>query len=366
MDWGEAAPSGGSRKHVRRSAGTASDKERAEARKVAVGETHGSAQNGRRRSASQAHATADADRLQFDAGTVEGGTVDGAGRDGLDRAAEVLSGAGHDKPTTEARLSLVGQLPELPADRYLDREESWLRFAQRVLELAEDPDVPLLERVRFESIFASALDEFFMVRVAGRIRRMATGLPVESVSGKPPDQILEHTLIMARDLAARHALCFSDGLLPAHRATPSRSIPGLPPRLPVLAADPRPGLTLSARVKVPPLLPRFLPASPSRFVPLEDVIAAHLNELFAGLDVIEHHAFRVTRIRDLEIDEDVTENLLHSLDRDLMRRRFEPAVSLEVEESISTDVLEKLVAELDVDHRPVYRLPGPLDLPELS
>ena len=117
-----------------------------------------------------------------------------------------------------------------------------------------------------------------------------------------------------------------------------------------------------ARVKVPPLLPRFLTVSPNRFVPLEDVIAAHLDELFAGLDVIEHHAFRVTRIRDLEIDEDVTENLLQSLERELMRRRFEPAVRLEVEESISSDVLDKLVTELDIDPRAVYRLPGPLDL----
>ncbi|MGI9007335.1 MAG: RNA degradosome polyphosphate kinase [Streptosporangiaceae bacterium] len=299
----------------------------------------------------------------------------------------------------------MGDLPELPPDRYLDREESWLRFAQRVLELAEDPNVPLLERVRFESIFASALDEFFMVRVAGRIRRMATGLPVESVSGKAPDQILEGTLDLARELADRHARGFTDRLLPAladagieilrwkellpdeqerltelfreriypvltplavDPAHPFPFISGLSLSLAVMVADPRSGLTLFARVKVPPLLPRFLTVSPSRFVPLEDVIAAHLNELFAGLEVIEHHAFRVTRIRDLEIDEDVTENLLQSLERELMRRRFEPAVRLEVEESISSDVLEKLVTELDVDHRAVYRLPGPLDLSGLS
>ncbi len=300
---------------------------------------------------------------------------------------------------------MLGELPDLPADRYLDREESWLRFAQRVLELAEDPNVPLLERVRFESIFASALDEFFMVRVAGRIRRMATGLPVESVSGKAPDQILENTLDMARELADRHAHCFAERLLPAladagieilrwkeltpdeqaklqalfreriypvltplavDPAHPFPFISGLSLSLAVMVADPRSGLTLFARVKVPPLLPRFLTVSPNRFVPLEDVIAAHLTELFAGLEVIEHHAFRVTRIRDLEIDEDVTENLLQSLERELMRRRFEPAVRLEVEESISADVLEKLVTELDIDYRAVYRLPGPLDLSGLS
>ncbi|HXL18537.1 MAG TPA: hypothetical protein VN961_13565, partial [Streptosporangiaceae bacterium] len=377
MDSGHAAPSGGGRKHVRKSAGVASDNEQAEARKLTA-----------------------AEEPLFD-----GGTVDGAGRDGLDRAAEVLSGAGQDTPTTAARLSVVGQLPELPADRYLDREESWLRFSQRVLELAEDPNVPLLGRVRFESIFASALDEFFMVRVAGRIRRMATGLPVESVSGKAPDQILENTLDLARELADRHARCFADRLLPTlaesgieilrwkellpeeqarlqalfreriypvltplavDPAHPFPFISGLSLSLAVMVADPSTGLTLFARVKVPPLLPRFLTLSPSRFVPLEDVIAAHLTDLFAGLEVIEHHAFRVTRIRDLEIDEDVTENLLQSLERELMRRRFEPAVRLEVEESISADVLEKLVTELDIDRRAVYRLPGPLDLSGLS
>jgi polyphosphate kinase len=328
-----------------------------------------------------------------------------AAGEGLEGVAAVLSGAGQDKTPREERADVLGDLPELPPDRYLDREESWLRFAQRVLELAQDPNVPLLERVRFESIFASALDEFFMVRVAGRIRRMATGLPVESVSGMAPDQILENTLDLARELADRHARTFADQLLPAlaesgieilrwkellpqeqeqltdlfreriypvltplavDPAHPFPFISGLSLSLAVMVADPRSGLTLFARVKVPPLLPRFLTVSPNRFVPLEDVIAAHLNELFAGLDVIEHHAFRVTRIRDLEIDEDVTENLLQSLERELMRRRFEPAVRLEVEESISAEVLDKLVTELDVDHRAVYRLPGPLDLSGLS
>ncbi len=131
-------------------------------------------------------------------------------------------------------------------------------------------------------------------------------------------------------------------------------------------ADPRTGATIFARVKVPPLLPRFMTVSHNRFVPIEDVIAAHLDELFVGLEVIEHFAFRVTRIRDLEIDEDVTENLLKSLERELMRTRFEPAVRLEVEESISADVLDRLVTELDVHPRAVYRLTGPLDLSGLS
>jgi polyphosphate kinase len=302
----------------------------------------------------------------------------------------------------ERRLELAAQLP---ADRYLDREDSWLRFAQRVLELAEDPNVPLLERVRFCSIFASALDEFFGVRIAGRIRRMATGLPVEAASGKPPGEILENALELARELADRHARCFSEQLLPdltdegieilrwkelvpdeqtrlerlfkeriypvltplaVDPAHPFPFISGLTLSLAVTIADPVTGQTIFARVKVPPLLPRFLSAGHNRFVPLEDVISAHLSQLFVGLDILEHHVFRVTRISDLEIDEDVTENLLQSLERELMRRRFEPAVRLEVEESISDDVLDRLVTELDVDHRAVYRVPGLLDLSGLS
>jgi polyphosphate kinase len=294
---------------------------------------------------------------------------------------------------------------DLPADRYLDREESWLRFAQRVLELAEDPKVPLLERVRFESIFASALDEFFGVRVAGRMRRMATGLPVENASGKSSEEILANVLELAGELSERHARCFTQALQPdlaaagidilrwkelvpseqaqlerlfkerifpvltplaVDPAHPFPFISGLSLSLALTIADPRTGATMFARVKVPPLLPRFLTVGPNRFVPLEDVIAAHLGELFVGLDILETYSFRVTRITDLEIDEDVTEDLLKSLERELLRRRFEPAVRLEVEESMSDDVLERLVTELDVDRRAVYRLSGPLDLSGLS
>ena len=294
---------------------------------------------------------------------------------------------------------------ELPHDRYLDREESWLRFNQRVLELAEDETLPLLERVRFLAIFASNLDEFFMVRVAGRVRRMAAGLPVENASGRGPAEILDNTLEMAGELTARHAECFSDSVQPAlaregieilrwkeleaaeqerlHRlfreriypvltplvvdpAHPFPYISGLSLSLAVMIADPRTGATMFARVKVPPLLPRFLSVARYRFVPVEDVIAAHLPELFVGLDVIEHHVFRVTRTRDLDIDEDVTEDLLKSLERELTRRRFEQAVRLEVEESMSSDVLDRLVTELGVDTRAVYRVPGLLDLSGLS
>jgi polyphosphate kinase len=296
-------------------------------------------------------------------------------------------------------------LDSLPPDRYLDREESWLRFNQRVLELAEDDTVPLLERVRFLAIFASNLDEFFMVRVAGLMRRMAAGLPVEGVSRQLPGQVLNRTLELAGQLTARHAACFSEQVSPALNAQgieilrwkelsseerdnlrelfreriypvltplvvdpahPFPFISGLSLNLAVMVADPRTGATMFARVKVPPLLPRFLAVSPQRFVPIEDVIAAHLTQLFAGLDIVEHHVFRVTRVRDLEVDEDVTEDLLQALERELLRRRFDPAVRLEVEDSMSSDVLDRLVTELSVDRRAVYRVPGPLDLSGLS
>src|SRR6266516_4098988 len=297
------------------------------------------------------------------------------------------------------------QRADLPPGRYFDREESWLRFNQRVLELAEDQSLPLLERVRFLSIFASNLDEFFMVRVASRMRRMATVLVVESMSGRPPGEVLTRTLGLARELSLRHAEDYARSVQPAlgehgievlrwkelsageqadlqrlfreriypvltplvvDPAHPFPYISGLSLSLAVMVADPRTGATMFARVKVPPLLPRFLSVAQYRFVPLEDVIAAHLTELFAGLEILEHHAFRVTRTRDLEVDEDVTENLLQSLERELQRRRFEPAVRLEVEDSISSGVLERLVTELAIDERAVYHLPGPLDLSGLS
>src|SRR5580700_11826360 len=131
-----------------------------------------------------------------------------AGKPGQARARTPARPAGTGSPAE------AGQ-GELPPGRYLDREESWLRFNQRVLELAEDDTVPLLERTRFLAIFGSNLDEFFMVRVAGRIRRMAAGLPVENASGRSPAQILENTLKTAHELTIRHAECFSDSVLPA-------------------------------------------------------------------------------------------------------------------------------------------------------
>ncbi|MBV9095763.1 MAG: RNA degradosome polyphosphate kinase [Streptosporangiaceae bacterium] len=293
----------------------------------------------------------------------------------------------------------------LPEERYLGREESWLRFNERVLELAEDESVPLLERVRFLAIFATNLDEFFMVRVAGLMTRMAAGFPAEGTGVLLPEQVLQDTQDLAGRLTVRHARAFTEriaGELADHRieilrwkelsaaerdrlgdlfsnriypvltplavdpAHPFPFISGLSLNLAVMIADPATESTVFARVKVPPLLPRFIQVSQCRYVPIEDIIAAHLTDLFGGAEVIEHHVFRVTRARDLEVSEDVTENLLQALERELVQRKNAPAVRLEVEDSMSPDVLDKLVTELDIDARAVYRVPGPLDLSGLS
>jgi len=289
----------------------------------------------------------------------------------------------------------------LPADRFLNREESWLKFNQRVLELAEDPSVPLLERVRFLAIFASNLDEFFRVRVAGMKRRMATGLLLRTKSGLKPREELARIAALADELAHRHSACFHEQILPALAAEgieivrwddlsrdertemrrlfrdrirpvltplavdpahPFPYISGLSLNLAVTVRNPANGHTVFARVKVPSQLPRFVSVSTNRFVPLEDVIAAHLGQLFKGMEIVSHDVFRVTRNEDLEVDEDVTENLMQALERELLKRRFGPPVRLEVEDTISPEVLELLVDELGVAEHEIYRLPGPLDL----
>jgi polyphosphate kinase len=286
-------------------------------------------------------------------------------------------------------------------DRFLDRELSWLAYSRRVLGQAEDPALPLLERVRFAAIFSSNLDEFFMVRVAGLKRRIAADVAVRAASGLMPREVLERIWAETRDQMERHARLFHEDLVPqlakegielvrwvdldrdeqkackrlfkdrvfpvltplaVDPAHPFPYISGLSLNLAVLVRDPETEETLFARVKVPPLLPRFLEASPSRFVPLEDVIAENLPQLFTGTEIIEHHAFRVTRNQDLEVDEDIAENLLQALERELLRRRFGPVVRLEVEESISPEVLDLLTTELGLSQNAVYRVPGPLDL----
>jgi polyphosphate kinase len=286
-------------------------------------------------------------------------------------------------------------------DRFLDRELSWLRFNQRVLELAENESLPLLERARFLAIFASNLDEFFMVRVAGLKRRIAAGVAVRAASGLMPREVLEQIWQVTGELASRHAAVFRKDIVPALAAQgielvrwddldkdeqksakrffkervfpvltplavdpahPFPYISGLSLNLAVLVRNPKTHKEHFARVKVPPTFSRFVALGNQRFVPLEDVIGEHLKRLFPGMEVLSVNTFRVTRNEDLEVEEDDAENLLKALEKELLRRRFGPPVRLEVQENIDEHVLELLTSELGVSEAEVFRLPGPLDL----
>ena len=298
---------------------------------------------------------------------------------------------------------------DLPHDRFLDRELSWLAFNERVLELAEDKTLPLLERVNFLAIFASNLDEFFMVRVAGLKRRIETGLAVTSSSGFEPAEVLTQISQLAHSLQQRHSALFITEIEPAlaqarinitrwekleqgeqellsdyyrkqifpvltplavDPAHPFPYISGLSLNIAVMIKHPDNDSRLFARVKVPPTLPRFIrvPGASAgvKFITLEEVIGQHLQTLFEGMEIMQFHNFRVTRNEDLEVDEDEAENLLQALEAELARRRLGPAVRLEVSKSIDPVVLELLMEELDIEEEDVYKLEGPLDLTGLS
>ncbi|WP_448617917.1 RNA degradosome polyphosphate kinase [Geodermatophilus sp. URMC 65] len=295
--------------------------------------------------------------------------------------------------------------PGAPADRYINRELSWLDFNARVLELAEDDSLPLLERAKFLAIFAGNLDEFYMVRIAGLKRRQSTGLTVRSPDGLTIREQLARVTERTRDLVHRHADVFTKDISPRleeagirivhwgelaeHEAKRLREyfrdqvfpvltplavdpahpfpyISGLSLNLAVQVRDPDTGAPRFARLKVPNNVPRFVRVASSdrdaMFLPLEDLIAAHLQQLFPGLDVIDHHLFRVTRNADLEVEEDRDEDLLQALERELARRRFGPAVRLEVAEPMDPRILDVLTSELEVDGSDVVHVPGLLDL----
>ena len=291
----------------------------------------------------------------------------------------------------------------LPADRYLDRELSWLAFNDRVLDQARDgARVPLIERAKFLAIFSSNLDEFFMVRVAGLKRRIAAGVAVPTPAGKMPGELHAELLARVAELVSEQSRIFQDDVRPAlaeqgieilgwNQLTaaekdrmraffaerifpvltplavdPSHPFPyisGLSLSLAVLLRNPSTGAKQFARVKVPPLLSRLVKLAEGRFIPLEEVISRHLGQLFTGMQVQSYTTFRVTRNEDIEVEEDDAENLLFALERELLRRKVgRPPVRLEVEESIDEEMLALLMAELDVTDNEVFRLPAPLDL----
>ena len=305
-------------------------------------------------------------------------------------------------------------LPPLKSftNRFIDRELTWLDFNERVLEQAEDRTLPLLERAWFLSIFSSNLDEFYMVRVAGLMRRIKAGITPVRASGLDAHQVLAQVTSRTKELTARQAALFQEDIRPAlaernvkilgwdeldsdqqERLTryfrhqiypvltplavdPSHPFPyisGLSLNLAVILRNPRSGKEHFARIKVPDSLPRLIQvpgreldaadkAAGCAVIPLEVVIGQHLDHLFPGMDILEHHLFRVTRNEDLEVEEDDAENLLKAMEKELERRRFGDCVRLEVEDTISSFTRRYLVRALGLKGDDVFELPAPLDL----
>jgi polyphosphate kinase len=304
----------------------------------------------------------------------------------------------------------------LPEDRYLNRELSWLDFNARVLALADDNSLPLLERAKFLAIFASNLDEFYMVRVAGLKRRDEMGLSVRSADGLTPREQLARIGEQTQRIATRHARVFLDSVRPAlaeegiyivtwadldqaerdelstyfneqvfpvltplavDPAHPFPFVSGLSLNLAVTVKQPEDGTQHFARVKVPDNVDRFVELEIRdgvddgeghaiiRYLPMEELIAAFLPVLFPGMDIVEHHAFRITRNADFEVEEDRDEDLLQALERELARRRFGSPVRLEIADDMTESMLELLLRELDVNPSDVIEVLGLLDLSSL-
>ena len=303
----------------------------------------------------------------------------------------------------------AGEEP-LPNDRFFDRELSWLKFNKRVLELAQDEDLPVIERASFAAIFANNLDEFFMVRVAGLKRRIDTGIAVTAASGLSPRQQLRAISEQAHRLQDGHAHYIIDHILPdlakeqivllswdkltaaeqerlsryyrqqvfpvltplaVDPAHPFPYISGGSLNLAVLVENPASGKSHFARVKVPGNLNRLVPVDDLTedestnvrygFITMENLIIAHLESLFPGMIIKEARSFRVTRNEDIDVEEDDAENLLNAMEKELLRRRFGPPIRLEISDETSPFLSQLLADQLRVSADEVYRLPAPLD-----
>ena len=303
----------------------------------------------------------------------------------------------------------AGEEP-LPNDRFFDRELSWLKFNKRVLELAQDEDLPIIERASFAAIFANNLDEFFMVRVAGLKRRIDTGIAVTAASGLSPRQQLRAISEQAHRLQDEHAHYMIDHILPdlakeqivllswdkltaaeqerlsryyrqqvfpvltplaVDPAHPFPYISGGSINLAVLVENPASGKSHFARVKIPGNLNRLVPVDDMTdddatnvrygFITMEDLIIAHLESLFPGMIIKEARSFRVTRNEDIDVEEDDAENLLNAMEKELLRRRFGPPIRLEISDETSPFLSQLLADQLRVSADEVYRLPAPLD-----
>ena len=294
------------------------------------------------------------------------------------------------------------------ASRFTDRELSWLDFNQRVLEMAEDKEIPLFERIRFLAIFTSNLDEFFMVRVASLKRKIEAGVGNVNSAGFVPREQMKVLLKRTHELVERQSKCFHSDLIPElskigvnfltwdelteselvylQDLFTSKIYPVLTP-LGVDPAHPFPhisGLSLNigiqlrnpdsreeffARVKIPLNLPRFIATSDgakNRYIPLELLIRKNLNHLFPGMEILTHYTFRLTRNQDMELDEEETDDILLTLEKELQKRRFGTPVRLEVPLDIPAKVLADLADELEIDESEIIKYQEPLDLTGLN
>ena len=295
-----------------------------------------------------------------------------------------------------------------PRERLIDRELSWLAFNERVLEMAEDSNHPLLERCRFLAIFSSNLDDFFMIRVASVKRKLGGGVTKKNTAGFTPAELMAEISKKTQELIARQTKCFQTDILPKLAQNgieitdwesltedeksyinkiftnkifpvltplavdPSHPFPyisGLSLNLAVLVKQPETNEELFARVKVPASLPRFIETAEfagTKFIPLEKVIIANLHQLFPGMEIEDYYTFRITRNADLELEEEESENLLESMEQELLRRKFGPPVRLEVASDIGSDLLNRLKTELSIREEDISRYKEPLDLTGLN
>ena len=289
-----------------------------------------------------------------------------------------------------------------------DREMSWLSFNQRVLELAEDPTMPLLERVRFLAIFSSNLDEFYMVRVATLMSKLENGVTASNAAGFTPIELMKQVSLRTNDLMERQSRVYHEEIEPLLKnegiefvhwdqlddtergyitklfqdrifpvltplaVDPSHPFPyisGLSLNLAVIVKNPTSHEEFFARVKVPEILPRFIATAKTgstRFLPLEDLIAIHLQELFPGMIIQDHYTFRITRNQDMDLDEEESEDILTSIEQELARRRFGPPVRLEIESEVDEKLVTRLSNELKINPENVIHISAPLDLTSLN
>ena len=290
-------------------------------------------------------------------------------------------------------------------ERFFNRDLSWLAFNERVLAMAREEGIPLLERVKFLAIFSSNLDEFFQVRVASLKNKKAAGATQRSADGRHPRELdldisdVVHRLVAEQEALLREEILpelknndivlqrwedvsaeekaklsgeFEQRIFPiltplvVDPAHPFPYVSGLALSIAVMLRDPINGEERFARLKVPPLLPRFLKLNNSQhFIPIEEVIIAHLPALFEGMEVQSATTFRVSRDADLDVDDEEAEDLLEAIEAELIRRRFGRAVRLEVRDSIDETVLQLLIEEFEVEKHDVYKFNLPLDLTSL-